>query len=75
MARGVTNILKRTGRTVVATALVVVMMLFTGLISIHVIADIHDPVTGSSVVTDRADGSMPTTADQDTSDLAVDTFG
>ncbi len=58
-----------------AVVLTVVLMVLAGLISLPAAAIMHDPIAGSSEVTDRADASMPTNGVQETSDVAVDAFG
>jgi hypothetical protein len=55
--------------------LVTGLMLLTVLAPASLGADIHDPLTGRSAVTDDADATTSISADQSTSDVAMDDFG
>jgi PKD repeat protein len=56
-------------------------MLVTGLFLLTMVApanmaaDVHEPITGMSAVTDDPDATAPTDGDQSTSDVAMDDFG
>jgi len=73
---GEDDYVRGTARPVVTIALLLVgLMVLSVLTPLTVVADLHEPVTGRSAVTDDADASMPTNANQDTSDVAMDAFG
>jgi hypothetical protein len=65
-----------TGRAMpIMTLLVVGLLLLSAAGSMTSGAEIHDPVNSRSLVSDDADASWPSDADQDSGDVAIDTFG